>query len=42
MNRMYDLYPNQRAEGEVILDGANILRSGEDLNSLRARVGMVF
>ena len=42
MNRMYDLYPNQRAEGEVILDGENILRPGLDLNILRSRVGMVF
>ena len=42
LNRMYDLYPNQRAEGEVILDGENILRPQQDLNLLRARVGMVF
>jgi phosphate transport system ATP-binding protein len=42
LNRMYDLYPNQRAEGEVMLDGENILRPGQDLNLLRARVGMVF
>jgi phosphate transport system ATP-binding protein len=42
LNRMYDLYPNQRAEGEVILDGVNILRPEQDLNHLRARVGMVF
>jgi phosphate transport system ATP-binding protein len=42
LNRMYDLYPNQRAEGEVILEGENILRSGQDVNLLRARVGMVF
>jgi phosphate transport system ATP-binding protein len=41
-NRMYDLYPNQRAEGEVLLDGKNILEPGLDLNLLRARVGMVF
>jgi phosphate transport system ATP-binding protein len=41
-NRMYDLYPNQRAEGEVLLDGENILQAGLDLNLLRARVGMVF
>jgi phosphate transport system ATP-binding protein len=39
---MYDLYPNQRAEGEVLLDGENILAPGLDLNLLRARVGMVF
>ena len=42
LNRMYDLYPNQRAEGEVLLDGKNILAPGQDLNLLRARVGMVF
>ena len=42
LNRMYDLYPNQRAEGEVLLDGENILSSSMDLNLLRARVGMVF
>ena len=42
MNRMYDLYPRQRAEGEVLLDGENILKPGQDLNLLRARVGMVF
>jgi phosphate transport system ATP-binding protein len=42
LNRVYDLYPNQRAEGEVLLDGKNILTPGLDLNLLRARVGMVF
>jgi phosphate transport system ATP-binding protein len=42
LNRIYDLYPNQRAEGEVLLDGENILNSGQDLNLLRARIGMVF
>jgi phosphate transport system ATP-binding protein len=41
-NRMYDLYPKQRAEGEVLLDGENILDPKLDLNLLRARVGMVF
>ena len=39
---MYDLYPNQRAEGEVLLDGENILAPDLDVNLLRARVGMVF
>ena len=39
---MYDLYPGQHAEGEVSFDGRNILNSGEDLNLLRARIGMVF
>ena len=42
LNRMYDLYPRQRAEGEVLLDGQNILDPGMDLNLLRSRVGMVF
>ena len=39
---MYELYPNQRAEGEVLLDGRNILTQGQDLNLLRAKIGMVF
>jgi phosphate transport system ATP-binding protein len=42
LNRMYDLYPSQRAEGEVLLDSVNILDPRQDLNLLRARVGMVF
>src|SRR5207253_10938701 len=42
LNRMYDLYPNQRAEGEVLFDGENLLSPKQDLNLLRARVGMVF
>ncbi|MFE0758693.1 phosphate ABC transporter ATP-binding protein PstB [Inquilinus sp. NPDC058860] len=42
LNRMYDLYPKQRAVGEVLLDGENILSPKQDLNLLRARVGMVF
>src|SRR5215475_15155839 len=42
LNRIYSLYPHQRAEGDVLLDGANILDPGQDLNLLRARVGMVF
>jgi phosphate transport system ATP-binding protein len=42
LNRVYDLYPHQRAEGEVLLDGENILAPTQDLNLLRARVGMVF
>ena len=42
LNRMYDLYPNQRAEGEVMLDGENILSPQQDLNLLRSKVGMVF
>jgi phosphate transport system ATP-binding protein len=42
LNRIYELYPNQRAEGEVLLDGESILRPGQDLHLLRAKVGMVF
>ena len=42
LNRIYELYPNQRAEGEVLLDGKNILNGKTDLNLLRAQVGMVF
>lgn len=42
LNRMYDLYPGQRATGEVLFAGQNILGSGLDLNALRSRVGMVF
>ena len=42
LNRMYDLYPNQRAGGEVLLDGNDILSPKQDLNLLRARIGMVF
>jgi phosphate transport system ATP-binding protein len=42
LNRIYDLYPKQRASGEVLLDGQNILEPGIDLNLLRAKVGMVF
>jgi len=42
LNRMYALYPGQRAEGEVLLDGENVLAPGVDLARLRARVGMVF
>jgi phosphate transport system ATP-binding protein len=41
-NRMYDLYPKQRATGEILLDGTNILAPEQDVNILRARVGMVF
>ncbi|MBN8907571.1 MAG: ATP-binding cassette domain-containing protein, partial [Rhodospirillales bacterium] len=42
LNRMYDLYPGQRATGEVMMDGVNLIDAGIDLNSLRARIGMVF
>ena len=41
-NRMFELYPEQRAEGEVLLDGENILKSKKDVALLRAKVGMVF
>ena len=39
LNRMYDLYPNQRAEGDVTMDGEDILSPKQDLNLLRARIG---
>jgi phosphate transport system ATP-binding protein len=42
LNRMYSLYPGQRATGEVMMDGENIIADSTDLNSLRAKVGMVF
>ena len=42
LNRMYDLYPGQRASGEVLLDGENIVGPHVDANRLRSRVGMVF
>jgi phosphate transport system ATP-binding protein len=42
LNRMYDLYPNQRATGEVTFDGEDVLSPKQDLNLLRSRIGMVF
>jgi phosphate transport system ATP-binding protein len=42
LNRMYDLYPGQHAEGEVMMDGSNIIDPSVDLNMLRSRIGMVF
>ena len=42
LNRMYDLYPGQRAEGEINFYGQNILDPDQDLNLLRSRIGMVF
>ncbi|NMM37975.1 MAG: phosphate ABC transporter ATP-binding protein PstB [Glaciimonas sp.] len=42
LNRMYDLYPGQRAEGNIMYHGSNILDHGQDVNMLRAKVGMVF
>jgi phosphate transport system ATP-binding protein len=41
-NRMFELYPEQQAQGEIYLDGSNILKSGEDVSLIRAKVGMVF
>ena len=41
-NRMFELYPEQRAEGEILLDGQDLLKSKEDVALLRAKVGMVF
>ena len=41
-NRMYQMYPNQVAKGEIIMDGKNVLDSKQDLNLLRTKVGMVF
>ena len=42
LNRMYDLYPGQRAVGDVKFDGEDILGPSQDINLLRARIGMVF
>jgi ABC-type uncharacterized transport system YnjBCD ATPase subunit len=42
LNRMYDLYPGQRATGQVLFDGENLLDATVDINLLRARIGMVF
>jgi phosphate transport system ATP-binding protein len=42
LNRMYDLYPGQRAEGRIMYSGRNILEQSQDVNMLRAKVGMVF
>ncbi len=42
LNRMFELYPKQKAQGEILLDGKNILDARQDVNLLRARVGMVF
>jgi phosphate transport system ATP-binding protein len=41
INRIFELYPGQRADGEIVMDGENILKA-RDLNLLRARIGMVF
>ena len=42
INRMYDLYPEQRADGQLLFDGRNLLGSEIDVSVLRARIGMVF
>ena len=42
LNRMYSLYPGQRAEGEIIFNGSNVLDPKQDLNALRGQIGMVF
>ncbi|MGI4848828.1 MAG: ATP-binding cassette domain-containing protein, partial [Janthinobacterium lividum] len=42
LNRMYGLYPGQRADGKIMFGGRNILDPGQDLNMLRAKIGMVF
>ena len=42
INRMYDLYPEQRAEGQLLFDGRNLLGSDIDVSVLRAKIGMVF
>ena len=42
LNRMYSLYPGQRAEGEININGVNVLGPKQDLNALRGQVGMVF
>jgi phosphate transport system ATP-binding protein len=41
-NRMYELYPDQRAQGQIVLDGENVLTSKQDVALIRARIGMVF
>ncbi|HJV80767.1 MAG TPA: phosphate ABC transporter ATP-binding protein PstB [Noviherbaspirillum sp.] len=41
-NRMFDLYPGQRAEGKIMYDGRNVLDAEQDVNMLRAKIGMVF
>src|SRR3712207_5130335 len=42
LNRMYSLYPGQRATGEVLMDGQNLIGDDVDVNELRAKIGMVF
>ena len=42
LNRMYELYPEQRAEGQILLDGEDVLASKDDVSLIRAKIGMVF
>ena len=42
LNRMYDLYPGQRAEGQILYRGGNLLDASQDVNMIRAKIGMVF
>ena len=42
LNRMYSLYPDQRAEGEILMDGENLLTTKQDVSLIRAKIGMVF
>jgi len=42
LNRMFELYPEQRADGEVLMDGENLIRSKQDVALIRAKIGMVF
>ena len=42
LNRMYSLYPEQRAEGEILMDGENLLATRRDIVLIRAKIGMVF
>ncbi len=42
LNRMYSLYPGQKATGEVMMDGRNLIDAGVDINELRSKIGMVF
>ncbi|HZP92576.1 MAG TPA: ATP-binding cassette domain-containing protein, partial [Burkholderiales bacterium] len=42
LNRMFDLYPRQRAEGQILFNGRDILAENQDVNQLRAKIGMVF
>ncbi|TAK89872.1 MAG: phosphate ABC transporter ATP-binding protein PstB [Burkholderiaceae bacterium] len=41
-NRMFELYPEQRAEGEIVMGGENLLTSKKDISLIRAKIGMVF